>query len=153
MDCLICGAGQADRPAINRNEPHCSEVCRKKLDGELPLWPKDLVSIDRSILGWLVEIGQHAYLRNPGMGEVKSGDDRVIRTFPFQHDKTAKVGAFLRSKNDLHGPVRWHHHDESGISYPLVNATQAGDETTVYRCAECGAERMGNYTNENRDEG
>lgn len=150
MDCLIDERPESDTPAIFKGEPWCSDVCRKKYEGEIPLQPKDLITLDRSLLGWVVEIGQHAYLRDPGMGEVKSGDDKVITTFPFAHDKTEKAGDWVLSI--LERRPRFHRHAGSLIHYPVVNVTQAGDEAVVYRCIECGAERVGAFTNENRDE-
>lgn len=119
MDCLICGRKDREKPSVFRGEKWCSDLCRKRFFGEIPLRPKDLVTLDSSLGESVVEIGQHAYLRHGADGEVEAewilGDGRPIS----------------------------HYHVRSGIRYPTTNRTATGDDVEWWSCVECGAQATG----------
>ena len=136
LKCRVCGS--TERPAINKNEEFCSELCRKRLVGEIPLRQRDILTMDSSLLPFLREIGQHAYLREETREEIRDGNDRVIKTLRLGPERKEKEGNWVWFDSR---PIR--HDHPSGLGYPAVNVTDLGDDVEWFECAECGARATG----------
>lgn len=47
MDCVICGRLKADKPTVFRDDEWCSDICRKKRFGELPVTEEEAARLRR----------------------------------------------------------------------------------------------------------
>lgn len=80
--CAICGRMRAEFPMVFRDGDFCSDNCRKKLDGEIPLENRDLKTMASFLESWVRSRRGMAGLWLTPVGEPKYSDLAMAAEVP-----------------------------------------------------------------------
>lgn len=129
MDCVICGKRLRDWPMAFRGQEWCSDLCRKKRLGELPLTERDLETLSKSLkdLAYVDADDDSHFLRQRRREGVVFGAEYYwieADGLPLDHIP-CRAGA--------------------------VEITQAGDECRWFKCPNCKTRTSGPWIGQKGD--